>query len=102
MDSLGCLQRHSLAGAVARHAPRRVQQQGPRRIVTTAAGNTFGHSFRVTTFGESHGGGVGCIVDGVPPRLAITQVSGARRGARMWRACPRPGGVSCSCCAASC
>lgn len=42
--------------------------------VTRAAGNTFGHSFRVTTFGESHGGAVGCIVDGVPPRLQITQV----------------------------
>jgi chorismate synthase len=27
-------------------------------------GNSFGRLFRVTTFGESHGGGVGCIVDG--------------------------------------
>ncbi len=34
-------------------------------------GNTFGHLFRVTTFGESHGGGVGVIVDGCPPRLKI-------------------------------
>ena len=41
--------------------------------VTRAAGNTFGHNFRVTTFGESHGGGVGCVVDGVPPRLQITK-----------------------------
>lgn len=39
-----------------------------------ATGSTFGHSFRVTTFGESHGGAVGCVVDGVPPRLQITQV----------------------------
>jgi chorismate synthase len=45
-----------------------------RCSVIKAAGNTFGHSFRVTTFGESHGGAVGCIVDGVPPRLQITQV----------------------------
>jgi len=35
-------------------------------------GNTFGHLFRITTFGESHGGGVGVVIDGCPPRLAIT------------------------------
>lgn len=35
--------------------------------------STFGRVFRVTTFGESHGGGVGCIVDGCPPRLALTE-----------------------------
>lgn len=34
-------------------------------------GNTFGHLFRATTFGESHGGGVGVIIDGCPPRLEI-------------------------------
>lgn len=34
-------------------------------------GNTFGHLFRVTTFGESHGGGVGVVIDGCPPRLEI-------------------------------
>ncbi|MEB3314203.1 MAG: chorismate synthase [Cyanobacteriota bacterium] len=34
-------------------------------------GNTFGHVFRVTTFGESHGGGVGVVVDGCPPRLDL-------------------------------
>ncbi|MGB3612302.1 MAG: chorismate synthase [Elainellaceae cyanobacterium] len=35
-------------------------------------GNTFGHLFRITTFGESHGGGVGVTVDGCPPRLEIS------------------------------
>jgi chorismate synthase len=35
-------------------------------------GNTFGHLFRITTYGESHGGGVGVIIDGCPPRLAIS------------------------------
>ncbi len=35
-------------------------------------GNTFGHLFRITTFGESHGGGVGVVIDGCPPRLEIT------------------------------
>ena len=36
-------------------------------------GNTFGHLFRITTFGESHGGGVGVIIDGCPPRLDISE-----------------------------
>ncbi len=35
--------------------------------------NTFGHLFRVTTWGESHGGGVGVVVDGCPPRLALAE-----------------------------
>jgi chorismate synthase len=35
--------------------------------------NTFGHLFRITTFGESHGGGVGVVVDGCPPDLALTE-----------------------------
>jgi chorismate synthase len=35
--------------------------------------NTIGHLFRVTTWGESHGPAIGCVVDGVPPRLALTE-----------------------------
>ena len=35
-------------------------------------GSTFGQLFRATTFGESHGGGVGVVVDGCPPRLPLT------------------------------
>ena len=34
--------------------------------------NTFGHMFRVTTFGESHGIAIGCVVDGCPPLLRLT------------------------------
>ena len=34
--------------------------------------NTFGHLFRVTTFGESHGLAIGCVVDGCPPLLPLT------------------------------
>ena len=34
--------------------------------------NTFGHLFRVTTFGESHGVAIGCVVDGCPPLLPLT------------------------------
>jgi chorismate synthase len=33
--------------------------------------NTFGHLFRITTFGESHGGGVGVVVDGCPARIPL-------------------------------
>lgn len=35
--------------------------------------NTFGWLFRVTTWGESHGGGVGVVLDGCPPRLELTE-----------------------------
>ena len=35
--------------------------------------NTFGHLFRVTTFGESHGPAIGCVVDGCPPLLALEE-----------------------------
>jgi len=34
--------------------------------------NTFGHMFRVTTFGESHGVAIGCVVDGCPPGIPLT------------------------------
>src|ERR1051326_9570658 len=34
--------------------------------------NSFGKLFAITTWGESHGGGVGVVVDGCPPRLSIT------------------------------
>jgi chorismate synthase len=36
------------------------------------SGNTFGKLFTVTTFGESHGQGLGCIIDGCPPGLALS------------------------------
>ena len=36
-------------------------------------GNSFGHLFRITTWGESHGGAVGVVVDGCPPRLELSQ-----------------------------
>ena len=35
--------------------------------------NSFGHLFRVTTFGESHGPAIGCIVDGCPPGIPLTE-----------------------------
>jgi chorismate synthase len=35
--------------------------------------NSFGHLFRVTTWGESHGPAIGCVVDGCPPRLGLSE-----------------------------
>jgi chorismate synthase len=37
------------------------------------SGNTFGHLFAVTSFGESHGPAIGCVVDGCPPGLALSE-----------------------------
>jgi chorismate synthase len=52
----------------------------PRRVLPSASAaskpmshNTFGHLFRVTTFGESHGVAIGCVVDGAPPRIPLTE-----------------------------
>ncbi|MEY2537155.1 MAG: chorismate synthase [Verrucomicrobiota bacterium] len=36
-------------------------------------GNTFGRLFRVTTFGESHGGGIGVVIDGCPARIELAE-----------------------------
>src|SRR5256712_6109434 len=36
-------------------------------------GNTVGQLFRVTTFGESHGGGIGVVIDGCPPKIDISE-----------------------------
>ena len=37
------------------------------------SGNSFGHLFRFTTFGESHGPAIGCVVDGTPPNIPLTE-----------------------------
>jgi len=37
------------------------------------SGNGFGHLFRFTTFGESHGPAIGCVVDGTPPRISLSE-----------------------------
>lgn len=47
-----------------------------------AAGSTLGTAFRITTFGESHGGGLGVIIDGCPPRLPLDLEAIARELAR--------------------
>ena len=41
--------------------------------------NTFGQLFRVTTFGESHGGGIGAVIDGCPPRIDVSEADIQRK-----------------------
>ncbi|EED96217.1 predicted protein [Thalassiosira pseudonana CCMP1335] len=41
--------------------------------LTMGTGNSFGRLFRISTWGESHGGGVGVTLDGCPPRIPITR-----------------------------
>ena len=43
-----------------------------KQVLHMGIGNTFGKVFRITTFGESHGKGVGVIVDGCPPRIPLS------------------------------
>lgn len=50
-----------------------IRSRTPKKLQVKAAGSTFGTYFRVTTFGESHGGGVGCIIDGCPPRIPLSE-----------------------------
>ena len=73
------------AGYQARRAPRRGNdailrrsrscgtQHDIRPHRSTMSFNTFGHLFRVTTFGESHGPAIGCVVDGCPPRIPLSE-----------------------------
>jgi len=50
------------------------------------SGNAFGHLFRFTTFGESHGPAIGCVVDGVPARIPL-----AESDLQVWLDRRRPG-----------
>lgn len=46
--------------------------QVPAEATLSRMSSTFGHQFRIHTFGESHGGGVGVVIDGCPPRIPVT------------------------------
>jgi chorismate synthase len=45
----------------------------PASVNFTPMGNVFGQMFRIATWGESHGGGVGVVIDGCPPRIALSE-----------------------------
>ncbi|KAL0452180.1 UNVERIFIED_CONTAM: Chorismate synthase 1, chloroplastic [Sesamum latifolium] len=68
---LGSLQSPQMLPSPSLKLPARRSQS--RRLEIQAAGSTYGTYFRVTTFGESHGGGVGCVIDGCPPRLPLSE-----------------------------
>ena len=58
------------ADLIAHHA--RIRELADARCARAAEPvNTFGQLFRVTTFGESHGPAIGCVIDGCPPGIAI-------------------------------
>ena len=47
--------------------------QSFRPLATIMSGNTFGTLFTVTTFGESHGTAIGCVIDGCPPGMVLSE-----------------------------
>ena len=49
------------------------QKHGPHQYINTLimAGNTFGKLFKITTFGESHGKGIGVVIDGCPTEVEL-------------------------------
>ena len=59
--------------SMAMSASALVAPQHRRATVTMGMGNSFGRCFRISTWGESHGGGVGVVVDGCPPRVPLTE-----------------------------
>src|SRR3984893_12371808 len=61
------------SSAGSKHEPVVLTLFGVRPPTAAMSYNTFGVLFRVTTFGESHGPAIGCVVDGCPPRIALTE-----------------------------
>src|SRR5512145_1238652 len=51
----------------------RSSRASDHRASDVMAGNSFGTLFRVTTWGESHGPAIGCVIDGCPPGIPITE-----------------------------
>jgi len=69
-------------GLTARGISKKTRRHGRKAM----SHNTFGHLFRVTTFGESHGPAIGCVVDGAPPRIPLSEAD-----IQVWLDKRRPG-----------
>lgn len=74
-NSWGCEWEFTYRGGLGALAPKKTLAMRTRyiRLKTLMAGNSFGTLFRISTFGESHGAGIGVIIDGVPPLLDLDE-----------------------------
>src|SRR5436189_202579 len=68
-----CAASAPVGSALPRHLTVTPYKFGAFGLTCPRMGNTFGQLFRITTFGESHGGGVGVIIDGCPPKIDISE-----------------------------
>src|SRR5262245_50842286 len=69
-------ERESLSETVCCEVCARVRaacREGPALLKEPMSFNSFGHLFRITTWGESHGPAIGCVIDGCPPGIPITE-----------------------------
>ncbi|XP_071710050.1 chorismate synthase 1, chloroplastic [Rutidosis leptorrhynchoides] len=71
LSRLGSVRNSDLRPAVLQISTNR--RSRAKTFEIKAAGSSYGNFFRVTTYGESHGGLVGCVVDGCPPRLPLSE-----------------------------
>ncbi|THU69451.1 hypothetical protein C4D60_Mb08t14550 [Musa balbisiana] len=62
-----------LSSAAVQISIRRRTSLPQRRLEVRAGGDKFGKHFEVATYGESHGGGVGCVITGCPPRIPLSE-----------------------------
>ncbi|KAK6929204.1 Chorismate synthase [Dillenia turbinata] len=82
-EALGSLSYLTVTKISARNLHFSIRKSAPRKLHPNtvnvkiaeiqATGSTFGTHFRVTTYGESHGGAVGCVIDGCPPRIPLSE-----------------------------
>src|SRR3954469_16804258 len=66
------LEKASRARKIARIA-RSISRFSQLHLRLPAMGSTLGQLFRIMTWGESHGGGVGVVIDGCPPRIELSE-----------------------------
>src|SRR5262249_6789910 len=63
----------SFAARSVAATPRPDNRRNPSSASISMPGSTFGELFRVTNFGESHGPAIGCVIDGCPPGMALSE-----------------------------
>ncbi|CAL5365627.1 unnamed protein product [Camellia sinensis] len=73
LSGFGSLRQSRLSKLSSRSLQFSHGQSLPKKLEIQAVGNAFGTYFRVTTYGESHGCGVGCVIDGCPPQIPLSE-----------------------------